>query len=131
MTTPDPAAVHYPYVATVHRPGLADVHLGFHFAHQAEHATWSLRSDFTNTVHVEGSTVSWSPTPQGVSVLEPLPRDPWALAELIEAEDDTVPHGHAFPDLFSQLKARHGYAEAVEIWRRACAALDDDGPEED
>lgn len=129
--TPDAPAVEYPHVATVHRPGLPDVHLGFHFAHQAELAAASLRGDFTNTVHVPGSTVTWSPTPAGVSVLAPLPSDRYNLAELIAAEADDQPYGHAFPDLFAQLKARRGYAEAVEIWRAACGVLDRDDCEAD
>lgn len=131
MNTPDVTSADYPYVATVHRPELPDVHLGFQFAHQAEHATWSLISDFTNTAHVAGSTVTWSATPDGVTVLGPLPADRYALAEMIAAEGETQPIEHAFPDLFSQLKAQRGYEEAVKIWRAACAVVDRDESEDE
>jgi hypothetical protein len=67
-----------PYVATVHRPGLPDVHLGFAFGHQAEHASWSLREDLTSTQHVPGTTVTWGRTPDGVNPQEPVrPGRPW------------------------------------------------------
>ncbi|MBF6302268.1 hypothetical protein IU459_32715 [Nocardia amamiensis] len=125
------ATTDYPYVTTVHRPGLPDVHLGFVFAHQAEHATWSLTSDFVNTAHVQGTTVTWSPTPDGVSVLPPVPTDPYALAELIAAEDDDQPREHTFPDLFSRLKAQQGYDSAAQIWRTACYQLEGDESEQD
>ncbi|WP_280428677.1 hypothetical protein [Nocardia brasiliensis] len=128
MTTPT-TSTEYPYVATVH--------LGFHFADQAEHATWSLKSDLTNTAHVKGSTITWSPTPAGATVLEPLPAEGYVLAEMIAtaekiaSADRDLPVEHLFPDLFSQLKARRGYEEAVEIWRAACAVLDHDASDDE
>ncbi|MFI5782632.1 hypothetical protein [Nocardia sp. NPDC051570] len=122
-------AMDYPFVATVHRPGLPDVHLGFTFRHQATHASWSLTDCLYNTEHVEGTTIAWSPTPDGVSALPPLPTDSFALAELIAQEDDDLPTGHAFPDLFSRLKAQEGHETATTIWRNACYWLDHTGPE--
>lgn len=123
--------IDYSFVTTVHRPGLSEVHLGFAFPHQAEHASWSLTDDLRNTQHVEGTTITWSPTPDGVSPLAPVPAHPWALADLIAQEDNNLPMGHAFPDLFSRLKAQEGYETAARIWHDACFWLDWNESEED
>lgn len=115
----------YPFVATVHRPGLPDVHLGFAFQHQAELACWSLTEDLIGTAHVEGTTVTWSPTPDGVCPQPPVLADAPAVASLVEQELADVPPEHRFPDLFSRLKAQEGYETASRIWRDACRSLDD------
>lgn len=101
------------FVTTVHRPGLPDVHLGFRFQHQAEHASWSLTSDLTNTTHVVGTTISWRSRPRGVAVLPPVPADAGLIAELIRQEDY---HGdpEQFPDLHSRLKAQEGFERPVK-----------------
>lgn len=114
----------YPFVATVHRPGLADVHLGFWFQHQAEQASRSLTQDLIGTCHVEGTTITWSTTPDGVTPLDPVPAVWLSVAELMETEDDDLPTGHAFPDLFSRLKAQEGYETASRVWADACSWLD-------
>jgi hypothetical protein len=121
----------HPFFTTVHRPGLPDVHLGFAFAHQAEHASWSLTDDLCNTQHIEGTTITWSPTPGRVSALAPVPAAPCTLADLIAQDDNNRPMGHAFPDLFSRLKAQEGYETAARIWRDACGWLDRNEPAED
>jgi hypothetical protein len=128
MTT---TAIDFPFLTTVHRPGLPDVHLGFAFPHQAEHASWSLTDDLRNTQHIEGTTITWSPTPDTVSPLAPVPTDPCTLAELVAQENNNLPMGHAFPDLFSRLKAQEGYETAARIWHDACHWLDRNEPEED
>jgi hypothetical protein len=110
----------YPYIVSVHRPGQSTVCLGFTYAHQAEHASWSLADDLRNTTHIEGTTITWSATPAGLEPEAMLPTDPAAIAELIDREDDDLPMGHAFPDLYSRLKAQQGYEEATQIWRTAC-----------
>jgi len=120
-------SAYYSFVATVCRPGLPDVHLGFKFQHQAEHASWSLTDDLISTQHVEGTSITWSPTPDGVTPLAPVPTDPCELAELIAQADDNLPTGHAFPDAFSRLKAQEGYGTAARIWRDACLQLDQIG----
>lgn len=117
----------YPFITTVHRPGLPDVHLGFAFQHQAELACWSLTEDLIGTAHVEGTTVTWSPTPDGVCPQSPVLADVAAVASLIEQEPDDVSPERRFPDLFSRLKAQEGYETASRIWREACRSLDDDG----
>jgi len=119
----------YPYTTTIRRPGLPDVYLGFPFRHQAEHASWSLADDLRNTQHVEGTSVTWSPTPDAVSPLAPMPTDPYAVAELIQQEDGALPMGHAFPDTFSRLKAQEGYEAAQRIHHAACLWLDHDESE--
>lgn len=113
------------FVTTVHRPGLPDVHLGFRFQHQAEHASWSLTSDLTNTTHVVGTTISWGSRPRGVAVLPPVPADAGLIAELIRQEDY---HGdpEQFPDLYSRLKAQEGFERGGEIWSSACTWFDHD-----
>jgi hypothetical protein len=127
MTT---TAADYPFVTIVHRPGLPEVYLGFAFPYQAEHAAWSLADDLCNTQHVEGTTVTWSSTPDGVSALSPVPADPCALADLIAQEHHGPPMGHGFPDVFSRLKAQEGYVSATQIWRDACLCLDCNASEE-
>lgn len=122
-----PSSSEYPFVATVHRPGLPDVHLGFAFQHQAELACLSLTEDLIGTAHVEGTKVTWSPTPDGVCPLPPVWADSPAVASLIGQEPDGVPPEHRFPDLFSRLKAQEGHETASRIWRDACRSLDDDG----
>lgn len=124
------ATVTYPFIVTVHRPGLPDVHLGFTFEHRAEHASWSLTDDLGNTQHVEGTTITWSPALDGVTPLCPLPTEPGAVAALIDQQDNDLPMGHAFPDLFSRLKAQEGYETAARIWHHACMWLDHDGSDE-
>lgn len=114
----------FPFVAIVHRPGLPDVHLGFAFEHQAQHAAWSLADDLHTTSRIPGTTVGWSPTPASATPLEPVPTDPCLLAALIDDEPPGEPSGHAFPDLFSRLKAQEGYDTAARIWRDACRWLD-------
>ena len=113
-----------PYVATVHRPGLPDVPLGFAFGHQAEHASWSLREDLTSTQHVPGTTVTWGRTPDGVNPQEPVPTGPPVVADLLAQEDHDLPMGHNFPDVFSRLKAQEGCEEAARIHAAACRWLD-------
>jgi hypothetical protein len=132
QTQPDPGtgADAYPFVATVHRPALPDVHLGFVFRHQAEHASWSLTQDLVGTAHVEGTTITWSPTPPGADAEPPVPVDALALAGLVDRQDEDLPTGHAFPDLFARLKAQEGYEAARRIWRETCRWLDDDGSED-
>lgn len=125
-----PASEDYPFVTTVHRPGLPDVHLGFAFQHQAEMACWSLTGDLIGTAHIEGTTVTWSPTPDGVTPQPPVLADVPAVASLLEQEADDVPPDHWFPDLFSRLKAQEGYEAAERIWRDACHSLDDDAEED-
>jgi hypothetical protein len=39
--------------------------------------------------------------------------------------------GHAFPDLYSRLKAQEGYEAATRIWRNTCSWLDRSESEED
>lgn len=112
------------YVTTVHRPGLPDVHLGFAFQHQAEHASWSLREDLISTQHVPGTTITWSHTPDGVTPHEPTPTDPLVVADLVAQENRDLPEGHNFPDLFSRLKAQEGYERAARIHTEACRWLD-------
>jgi hypothetical protein len=115
----------------VHRPGLPTVHLGFAHAHQAEHAARSLTDDLHNTQHIPGTTITHSATPDGVVPPTPVPVDPYALADLIAQEDHDLSTGHAFPDLYSRLKAQEGYDTATRIWREACfwtgQLEDDDG----
>jgi hypothetical protein len=101
------------------------------FRHQAEHASWSLTDDLRNTQHVEGTTITWSPTPNAVSPLAPVPTDPCALADLVAQEDNDLPMGHAFPDMFSRLKAQEGYEPAARIWRDTCSWLNRNESEED
>jgi hypothetical protein len=120
----------YPFTTTVHRPGLPDVHLGFWFEHQAEEAAASLTWDLISTQHVEGTTVTFSPTPNGVEPLPPVPDDVTSIAVLMDEEDDDLPMGHAFPDLFSRLKAQVGYEAASATWTAACRWLDDERSEE-
>ena len=129
MTT----AVDFPFVTTVHRPGLPDVHLGFAVEHQAEQACRSLTIALQYTQHIEGTTITWSPTPDRVTVLAPLPTDQGsvALADLIAQEPNNLAPGHAFPDLFSRLKAQEGYETAALIWTNACRWLDHAESEED
>lgn len=119
-----PTATDYPYVVTVHRPGLPHVHLGYSYRHQAKQACRSLTGDLRHTRHVEGTSISWSSAPTGVSVLPPVPTDVGALAELIAQEDQDQPPGHAFPGLYSRLKAQQGYDVAASAWAVACQLLD-------
>lgn len=119
----------YPFVTTVHRPGLPEVHLGFAFEHQAEMACRSLTWDLISTAHVEGTTVAWSPTPDGVRPQPPVPASVLAVVSLIEQETDNMPVARCFPDLFSRLKAQEGYETAESIWRDACRLLDTLTPE--
>lgn len=121
----------YPYTTTIRRPGLPDVYLGFPFRHQAEHASWSLSDDLRNTAHVEGTTVTWGVTPTILTPLAPVSTDPCAVAELIQQKDGTLPMGHAFPDMFSRLKAQEGYETAARIWSDACFWLNRDESEGD
>lgn len=123
MTTTDTTI--YPFVATVHRPDLPDIHLGFDSGHSAEHAATSLRFDLTSTQHVEGTTISYSPTPEGVTPLAPVPADPYTVAEFLAKEDDNRPYGHAFPDLFSRLKAQFGHEKACRIHSEAARIADE------
>ncbi len=109
------------FVTTVHRPQLPDVHLGFLDKLQAEQACWRLNAALTHTTHVDGTTISWSPRPEGVTVLPPVPTDAWALAELIKREGP-----HEFPDLYSRLLAQIGDAESGQTWSAACAVVDRD-----
>ncbi|WP_207548996.1 hypothetical protein, partial [Mycobacteroides chelonae] len=94
------------FVTTVHRPQLPDVHLGFLHQLQAEQACWRLTAALAHTTHVDGTTISWSPRAEGVTVLPPVPTDAWALAELIRKEGP-----HEFPDLYSRLHAQVGDSE--------------------
>lgn len=127
MTT----TVDFPFVTTVHRPGLPEVHLGFAFQHEAQYAAWSLTDDLCSTQHIEGTTITWSATPDRVSVLDPVPTESCALADLIAQENNYLPTGHAFPDLFSRVQAQEGYETASRIWSNACSWLDRDESEED
>lgn len=120
----------YPFAATVHRPGLPDVHIGFPFKFQAEHACASLDQDLVGTSHVEGTTITSGPTPDGITPLPPLPADALALSMLISEDDGALPMGHGFPDLFARLKAQEGYEAAARIWADALDWLDDDEPED-
>ena len=113
-----------PYATTVHRPGLPDVHLGFAFGHQAEHASWSLREDLTSTQHLPGTTITWGRTPDGVTLQEPVPTGSSEYAELLDREDRDLPAGHNFPDTFSRLKAQEGYEKAARTHAAACRWLD-------
>jgi len=119
----------YPFVTTVHRPGLGDVYLGFDYQYQAEHASSSLSDDLRCTAHVEGTTITWGATPDGATPLAPLPADPCEVALLLEQEDLNQPTGHNFPDSWTRLKAQEGYETAVRIWRNACRWLDRDDAE--
>jgi hypothetical protein len=123
--------VDYGFITTVHRPGLPDVHLGFAFQHQAEQACRSLTAALRYTQHVEGTTVTWSSTPDGIAPLPSVPTDPGELAYLVEQDPNDLPMGHAFPDLFSRLVAQQGYDSAARIWREACFWLDDNDSDED
>lgn len=123
-TLPTDPALTFPYSAIVTRPDLPTIYLGYQFGHQAEHASWSLHSDLTCTQHVEGTTISFGPTPAGVVPLEPVPTDTYQMAVLISEEDNDQPMGHNFPDLFSRLKAQEGYETASKIWSDACWWLD-------
>lgn len=109
------------FVTTVHRPQLPDVHLGFLDQLQAEQACWRLNAALTHTTHVDGTTISWSPRSEGVTVLPPVPTDAWALAELIKKEGP-----HEFPDLYSRLLAQIGDADSGQTWSAACAVVDRD-----
>lgn len=113
----------YPYTTIIRRPGLPDVYLGFPFRHQAEHASWSLADDLRNTAHIAGTTVTWGVTPTILTPQAPVPTDPCAVAELLQRESGTLPMGHAFPDMFSLLKAQEGYETAARIWNDACLWL--------
>lgn len=126
MTT----TIAYPFVTTVHRPGLPDVQLGFTYGHQAEHASWSLADDLRCTQHVEGTTITWGATPDSATPLAPVSTDPCEVALLLEQQDLNQPMGHAFPDLYSRLKAQEGYETATRIWRNACRWLDRDDSED-
>ncbi|TXI51938.1 hypothetical protein [Mycolicibacterium mageritense] len=64
------------FVATVHRPNLPDVNLGYGFQHQAEYACVSLKSALIGTSHIAGTTITWSQRPHGVSVVPPVPTEP-------------------------------------------------------
>ena len=119
----------YPFVTTVHRPGLPDVQLGFVYQHQVEHASWSLASDLRNTQHVEGTTITWGATPDSATPLAPVSTDPFEVALLLEQQDLNQPIGHAFPDLYSRLKAQEGYETTLRIWGSACSWLCRDDPE--
>lgn len=112
------------YMTTVHRPDLPDIHLGFRFAHQAERACWSLQQDLTYSAHVPGTTITWGPTPDGVTPLEPVPAEVHAYAELLEQENHDGPPGLRFPDAFSRLKAQEGYDTAARVHAGACGYLD-------
>ena len=122
-----PTPPRYPFVATVHRPGLADVHLGFAYRHQAEQASRSLTLNLACTAHVEGTTITWSPTPDSIAPLAPVPTDVLSVADLMD-EADHLPSEHRFPDLFARLTAQEGYEAAAVTWRAACSWLDG-GPE--
>jgi hypothetical protein len=53
-----------------------------------------------------------------------VPTEAFALAELVAAMpagDGTARH---FPDLFDRLAAEEGYDAAAQLWRAACAVLD-------
>jgi hypothetical protein len=126
MTT----AIAYSFVTTVHRPGLPDVQLGFTYGHQAEHASWSLADDLRCTQHVEGTTITWGATPDSATPLAPVPTDPFEVAELIGQVNLNLPTGHAFPDLYSRLKAQEGYEAATRIWGSACSWLYRDDSED-
>jgi hypothetical protein len=119
-------AAEYRFVASVHRPGLADVHLGFRFRHHAESAARSLTQDLVNTCHREGTTITWAPAPDGVQVESPVPTDAHALADLMLAarQSDYRSSEDTFPDLFSRLKAQESYEDANRMWETACSWLD-------
>lgn len=122
--------VEYGYVATVHRPGLPAVHLGFASAHAAEQASRSLTHDLTNTTHLPGTTITWSTRPDGVCPLDPVPVVPTQLGQMIAAETSSRPTGYRFPDLYNRLTAQEGHEAADRIWGDACRWLDDDGSEQ-
>lgn len=113
------------FVTTIHRPQLPDVHLGFGFQHQAERACRSLTTALTFTRHVEGTTITWSPRPEGVRILSPVPTDAGALAELVR-EESQKGREDEFPDLYSRLEAQEGDDNTRRIWSAACFAVDHD-----
>lgn len=113
------------FVATVHRPNLPDVHLGYVFQHQAESACASLRSALVGTTHVAGTTITWSQRLPGMAVEPPVPTEPASIVSLIE-HDLYNGEPDQFPDLFSRLAAQEGYDSAREMWRIACSSLDYD-----
>ncbi|WP_016894145.1 hypothetical protein [Mycobacteroides abscessus] len=120
-------ATAYGFVATVHRPGLPQLHLGFMSAFGAQQACRSLTADLVNTAHVPGTTISWSERPEGVVPLAPVVVEPVALGKMIAAEASARPDGRSFPDLYNRLAAQEGQEAAGRVWGAACRWLDDDG----
>lgn len=111
------------FVATVHRPQLPAVHLGYPFQHQAEYACASLTSDLVGTSHIAGTSITWSQRPHGMAVIPPVPTEPSSIRDLIE-QDSYTGQPDRFPDLFSRLAAQEGYVAACEMWSAACSWLD-------
>ncbi|MFI8977151.1 hypothetical protein ACIGO9_30010 [Nocardia asteroides] len=115
----------FPYVTSVLRPDLPTVHLGFWYPTHAAHAAMALRAALHHTAHIEGTTITWSATPEGMAPLSPLPGEASALAELMIQEDERdLPHGHAFPDMFDRLRAQFGYEQARTLYRDAITFAD-------
>lgn len=118
-----PITTSHPYVATVHRPGLDDVHIGFDCEQAAQSACHSLTSSLRNCTHVPGTTITWSLTPEGVTPLGPLPTYFVDVALQLDQEDYELPYGHAFPDVHARLKAQIGDVRAYDILTDACTYL--------
>jgi hypothetical protein len=110
------------YAVVLTRPGLDPVRLGPYVKERhAQQMAGALRYQMRHTQHVEGTVIDVGDYRPELQHLDPsVPSAPYALAEVMDDDEDGDGTGNNFPDLYTRLAAQEGHERASKAWSKAC-----------